>query len=83
MREDAGQAWTGHTPGALAALRNAVLNLLRGQGVRAIADALAEYAATPARIFRAICDPLPTAAAGAAANRRPRTPPPAIRPRAA
>ena len=51
MGEDDGQAWTGNTPGALAALRNGVLSALRAQGVSAIADALAEYAASPAKIL--------------------------------
>ena len=65
MGEEAGQAWTGNTPGALAALRNAVLNALRGQGVTAVADALAEYAARPAKIF-ALLGGRPAAAGGAA-----------------
>jgi predicted transposase YbfD/YdcC len=43
--EDAGQAYRGHTPQALAALRNAVLNLLRLHGWRRIADARRHYAA--------------------------------------
>lgn len=45
MGEDAGQAYRGSTPQALAALRNAVLNLLRVQGWRRIPDALPHYAA--------------------------------------
>ncbi|HEX5503997.1 MAG TPA: hypothetical protein VFW96_15330 [Thermomicrobiales bacterium] len=37
---DAGQQRTGHAPQALAALRNGVLNALRGRGWANIADAL-------------------------------------------
>jgi predicted transposase YbfD/YdcC len=43
--EDAGQAWTGHTPQALAALRNGLLSLLRALGWTNIADALRHYGA--------------------------------------
>lgn len=43
--EDAGQAYRGHTPQTLAALRNAVLTLLRTAGWTRIADALRHYAA--------------------------------------
>ncbi len=43
--EDAGQAYRGHTPQTLAALRNAVLTLLRAAGWTRIADALRHYAA--------------------------------------
>jgi predicted transposase YbfD/YdcC len=45
MGEDAGQAYRGQTPQALAAFRNALLNLLRLQGWRRIPDALRHYAA--------------------------------------
>lgn len=45
MGEDAGQQRTGHTPQALAALRNGVLNALRGRGWASIADALRHYGA--------------------------------------
>lgn len=47
MREDRGQAHTGATAHALAALRNAVLTRLRLQGWANIADALRHYAAAP------------------------------------
>jgi predicted transposase YbfD/YdcC len=43
--EDAGQAWTGSTPRALAALRNASLSLFRARGWTSIADALRHHAA--------------------------------------
>ena len=43
--EDAGQAWVGNTPHALAALRNLLLALLRAQGWANIADALRHYGA--------------------------------------
>jgi predicted transposase YbfD/YdcC len=43
--EDAGQAYRGNTPHALAALRNAVLSLLRALGWANIADALRHYGA--------------------------------------
>ena len=49
MGEDAGQAYTGSTPQALAALRNAIIGLLRRDGWRSIADALRHYAAHPLR----------------------------------
>ncbi len=54
LGEDAGQAWTGQTPQALAALRNAVLNLLRLQGWTNMADALRHYAASVARVLALI-----------------------------
>jgi predicted transposase YbfD/YdcC len=57
LGEDRGQAWTGNTPVALAALRNAVLNCLRAQGCRAIPDALAEYAASVPKIFALLTRP--------------------------
>lgn len=43
--EDAGQAYRGSTPQALAALRNALLSLLRSLGWANIADALRHYQA--------------------------------------
>jgi predicted transposase YbfD/YdcC len=43
--EDAGQAWVGNTPHALATLRNLLLALLRDLGWRNIADALRHYGA--------------------------------------
>lgn len=46
-REDAGQAYRGNTPQVLAALRNAVLTLLRVCGWSRIADALRHFAAHP------------------------------------
>jgi hypothetical protein len=46
MGEDAGQAHTGSTPQALAAVRNALLALLRSRGWTNIADALRHYAAS-------------------------------------
>jgi len=47
MREDRGQAHTGATAHALAALRNAVLSQLRLHGWTNIADALRHYNAAP------------------------------------
>jgi predicted transposase YbfD/YdcC len=52
--EDAGQAWSGHTPHALAALRNGLLNLLRTTGWSNLADALRHYAVAPQRAFALI-----------------------------
>lgn len=46
LGEDAGQAAGGSTPQVLAALRNAVLGLLRRQGWSNIPDALRTYAAS-------------------------------------
>ena len=43
--EDAGQAWVGNTPHALAALRNLLLATLRAAGWANIADALRHYGA--------------------------------------
>jgi predicted transposase YbfD/YdcC len=43
--EDAGQAWVGNTPHALATLRNLLLALLRAHGWTNIADALRRYGA--------------------------------------
>ena len=40
LGEDGGQAYRGNTPQALAILRNALLNVLRGRGWKQIADAL-------------------------------------------
>jgi predicted transposase YbfD/YdcC len=47
LRADAGQAYRGNTPHVLAALRNAVLSLLRLTGWPRIADALRHYGAHP------------------------------------
>ena len=52
--EDAGQAYRGNTPQVLAALRNAVLNLLRLRGWTRIADALRHFAAHPTRALAAL-----------------------------
>jgi predicted transposase YbfD/YdcC len=52
--EDAGQAWRGSTPQALAALRNALLNLLRARGWASIADALRHYSAKVERALQLI-----------------------------
>ncbi len=52
LGEDAGQARVGNAPQALAALRNGVLNLLRGQGWASIADALRHVGAYAARALR-------------------------------
>lgn len=43
--EDANQAWVGSTPQALAALRNAIMSLLRSLGWGSITNALAHYGA--------------------------------------
>lgn len=45
LGEDAGQAYRSSTPQALAALRNALLNLLRAHGWPLIPDAIRHYAA--------------------------------------
>ncbi len=52
LGEDAGQVRVGNAPQALAALRNAVLNLLRGQGWERIPDALRHYGAYAPRALR-------------------------------
>ena len=54
MGEDAGQAYRGSTPQALAALRNALLTLLRWRGWTNIADALRTYAASLAEALKLI-----------------------------
>ena len=54
MAEDAGQAHTGNTPRTLAALRNALLGLLRARGWSRIADALRHYGAAPDRALALI-----------------------------
>jgi predicted transposase YbfD/YdcC len=48
-REDAGQAYRGNTPQVLAALRNAVLTLLRASGWSRIADGMRHFAAHPTK----------------------------------
>lgn len=52
LGEDASQVRVGHAPQALAAFRNGVLNLLRGQGWTSIADGLRHYGAYPTRALR-------------------------------
>lgn len=52
--EDAGQAYRGNTPHALAALRNALLTLLRSLGWTNIADALRHYGAQVPRALQLI-----------------------------
>lgn len=54
MGEDAGQAYRGNTPQALAALRNALLNLFRVHGWTSVADAIRHYGAFPDRALRLI-----------------------------
>jgi predicted transposase YbfD/YdcC len=54
FREDAGQASHGSTPQALAALRNALLNVLRSLGWTNIADALRHYGAKADRALHLI-----------------------------
>jgi predicted transposase YbfD/YdcC len=49
MGEDAGQIHTGHMPQVLAALRNAILSLLRATGWRNVADAIRYYGASVRR----------------------------------
>jgi predicted transposase YbfD/YdcC len=59
LREDACQAHVGSSPQALAALRNAILTLLRHTGHTNIADAIRLYAARPADALRLIGAPQP------------------------
>lgn len=54
LGEDAGQAYRGTKPQALAARRNALLNLFRAHGWQSIADALRHYGAFPERALRLI-----------------------------
>jgi len=49
MGEDAGQVHTGNAPQAMAALRNAVISLLRREGWKNIANALRHFDAHPKR----------------------------------
>jgi predicted transposase YbfD/YdcC len=56
-REDRGQVWRGHTPAALAALRNGVLNGLRAQGHQRVAEALRAYAAAIPQALRLLLQP--------------------------
>jgi predicted transposase YbfD/YdcC len=52
--EDRGQLWTGSGPQALAAIRNAILSLLRFHGWSNIAAAVRNYASQPQRALRLI-----------------------------
>lgn len=54
LREDRGQAHTGATAQALAALRNAILTLQRHQRWTTMADAVRHYAVSPLRALRLI-----------------------------
>jgi predicted transposase YbfD/YdcC len=56
-REDRGQLWRGSAPQALAAFRNGVLNLLRAQGHRRIAETLRAYAAAIPQALRLLIQP--------------------------
>lgn len=59
--EDAGQAYRGSTPQALAALRNGLLSLLRRRGYTQIASALRHLGASVPRTLRFLgCSRLPT-----------------------
>jgi predicted transposase YbfD/YdcC len=58
LGEDRGQTWRGQGPAALAALRNAILNLLRWQGWTNIARAVREYAASAPRALQLVMDRL-------------------------
>lgn len=59
MGEDAGQAHLGSTPQAMAALRNAVLNLFRAHQWTSIPDACRYYAASCSRAFQLVTSPPP------------------------
>lgn len=52
--EDRHQAWRGQTPQALAAIRNAFINLVREQGWTLIPDALRHYEANVRRALTVI-----------------------------
>jgi predicted transposase YbfD/YdcC len=54
MGEDAGQAYRGNTPQAMAALRNGILNLLRRRGWKNMAEAFGHYAASVPRTLELI-----------------------------
>ncbi len=51
LGEDGGQAYRGNTPQALAILRNALLNVLRGRGWKPIAEALGHYGAAVEQVL--------------------------------
>jgi len=57
LRKDAGQVHTGHAALALAALRNGILNTLRGRDTTNIAAALREYAASVAKTVHLLMAP--------------------------
>jgi predicted transposase YbfD/YdcC len=59
LGEDACQVRVGHAPQALAALRNAVLNLLRARGWPLIPDALRHYGAYAHRALTLLATPPP------------------------
>jgi predicted transposase YbfD/YdcC len=52
--EDRSQAWRGQTPQALAAIRNALINLVREQGWQLIPDAIRHYGANVSRALTVI-----------------------------
>lgn len=54
LGEDAGQAYRGNTPQALAAIRNALLGLFRRHGWASIADAIRHYGASADRALALI-----------------------------
>jgi predicted transposase YbfD/YdcC len=54
LGEDAGQAYRGNTPQALAALRNALIDLMRHHGWSNLADALRHYGASVPRVLALI-----------------------------
>lgn len=58
LGEDRGQAHTGATAQALAALRNAILTLIRATRWRYVADAIRHYAASPPRALALIGIPI-------------------------
>lgn len=58
LGEDRGQAHTGATAQALAALRNAILTLIRATHWRYVADAIRHYAAAPRRALALIGIPI-------------------------
>jgi predicted transposase YbfD/YdcC len=57
MGEDANQMRVGNAPQVLAALRNAILNLIRKKGWANVADAIRHYAAFPHRALSLISTP--------------------------
>jgi hypothetical protein len=60
LGEDGGQAYGGNTPQALAILRHALLNVLRGRGWKRIADTLRPYGAGVERAVVHRCSPSQT-----------------------